>query len=111
MQQKERAHHQADEIIAAKAELETIFTEARKHRETAGESMRKLRSEYAERLHKSTTLQQMAKTMKRRVEGGLDTDVCSTVRRFWPFTQRAHLRPRTLTTHHGPVIWHRSSRQ
>ena len=99
MQQKERAHHQADEIIAAKAELETIFTEARKHRETAGESMRKLRSEYAERLHKSTTLQQMAKTMKRRVEGGLEgmaidqsTDVCSTVRRS-----------------HG--FWHRSSRQ
>ena len=73
--QKQRAHANSAEISGSKAELDTIYDEARKHRETAGESMRKLRSEYTERLHKSAKLQEMAKAMKRRISAGIETDL------------------------------------
>ena len=60
-------------LDALSQELDTIYDEAKKHRDTAGESMRKLRSEYAERLHKIAKLQEMAKAMNRRISGGIES--------------------------------------
>jgi hypothetical protein len=74
-QKKRQAQQQTGEIIGSKTELDTIYDEARKHRDTAGDSMRKLRGEYAERLNKSTKMQEMAKGMKRRIGGGLGPDL------------------------------------
>ena len=65
---KTQEEEQTMEIIASKSELDKIHDEARKHRETAGESMRKLRGSYDARIAEMGKLQDMATSMKRRVQ-------------------------------------------
>ena len=65
---KKQEEEQTLDIISSKTELDKIHDEARKHRETAGESMRKLRGSYDSRIADMGKLQEMATSMKRRVQ-------------------------------------------